>query len=371
MNKANIQDRFRQEYGHQPDFVVRAPGRVNLIGEHTDYNDGMVFPAAIDRNIWLAVRKIEGRSRLFSGELGSGDSFDANNPELDVRGWAAYAAGMAQAMGGGSNVEAYLWSDIPVGAGVSSSAALELAFGVAWNHLDNRNFSASELARFGQACENNYVGVNCGLMDQMACACGREGHAMLYDVRADTLRYAPIPTDIQIVLCDTTKSRELAASKYNERRSECEEACRFLGVNSLRDAAYQDLPRSDQNETWLRRARHVISENSRCEAFADALDRSSREEMGNLMKASHMSLKVDYEVTSTELDAMANAAWGSTGCIGARMTGAGFGGACVALVDSKLLEDFVAQCAKRFKETTRIDGQFMVCKAAQGASVIG
>ncbi len=370
LNATQIKSLFFQHFGEDPDLVVRAPGRVNLIGEHTDYNDGIVFPAAINRYVWLAVRKVSGISMLTSHELGPGESFDASAPRIGVRGWAAYPAGMAQAMGGGSNLEGYVWSDIPVASGVSSSAALELAFGTAWNHLDQRGFTAPQLARFGQNCENNYVGVNCGLMDQMASACGKAGHAMLYDIRADSIRYAPVPADLQIVLCDTTKSRELAASKYNERRAECEEACRFLGVKSLRDASFQDLPRSDTSEVWLRRARHVLSENARCEAFADALARSSFDEIGELMKASHVSLQQDYQVTSFELDEMAKAAWNSPGCVGARMTGAGFGGACVALVATNQLSGFIEQCAQTYEKATGIKGNFWVCEAAGGALVI-
>ncbi|MEQ1932799.1 MAG: galactokinase family protein, partial [Fimbriimonadaceae bacterium] len=225
MDRTEVSALFLEHFGSKPELVVRAPGRVNLIGEHTDYNDGIVFPAAIDRYIWLAVRRNE-QTQLFSNELGPGQSFDSTSVQPGVSGWSSYAAGVALAIGGASNIQGYVWSDIPVGAGVSSSAALELAFGVAWNHLDDLGFTPPQLARFGQQCENEYVGVNCGLMDQMASACGRVGHAMLYDVRANTVHYAPIPPDIQIVLCDTTKSRELAASKYNERRAECEEACR-------------------------------------------------------------------------------------------------------------------------------------------------
>ncbi|RYG49763.1 galactokinase, partial [bacterium] len=228
-------------------------------------------------------------------------------------------------------------------------------------------------AELGKVCENQFVGVNSGIMDQMAIACGRAGHAMALDTRTLEIRYARVPNGLSVVLLDTKTPRTLAGSAYNVRRAECEEASAQLGVKALRDADLTMLEagRPDMREVVYRRARHVITENARCLEFAEALDHGELDRVGALMRASHESLRDDYEVSCPELDRMAEAAWEAPGVVGARMTGAGFGGACVALVESNLAEPFIATVLLKYQATTGKEGEAMVCGIAEGARKIG
>jgi galactokinase len=269
-------------------------------------------------------------------------------------------------------LKAVVTSTVPIGSGVSSSAALEMAFGVVWRSLADLDIANPELARLGQLCENRFVGVNSGIMDQMASAMGRDGAAMFLDTRTLHIEYAPVPRDLAIVLCDTLKPRALTASAYNERRSQCEEAARIMGVSALRDADLDTLSAAKDSlgELAYRRARHVISENERCVQFKQALASEDRERIYRLMRDSHESLKEDYEVSCPELDAMAESAWGAYGCVGARMTGAGFGGACVALVESAKLDAFVSELLSAYDRRTGLGGEAMPCKPVRGAHVI-
>lgn len=376
--KADVERLFSRYFEETPDVTGVAPGRLNLIGEHTDYNDGFVFPVAIDRQIWISARRVEGPSTIFSAELGEGESFDAGQVSPgDVNGWSAYAAGMAWALREQTgqpipNIQATIKSDVPIASGISSSAALELAFGVVWNRLAGLELQNKELAKIGQKCENKFVGVNSGIMDQMASAMGKRGQAMFLDTRSLDIEYAPIPRELTIALCDTGKQRELSTSAYNERRAQCEAACRALGVHELRDATIEGLESCKKlmDDTIYRRARHVITENTRCQLFACALSKNDLHGVGNLMRESHESLRDDYQVSCGELDAMAESAWAAEGCVGARMTGAGFGGACVALVQADLIADFIVQTAMKYKNRTGLGGNFMACRAEDGARTL-
>lgn len=355
-----------------------APGRINLIGEHTDYNDGFVFPVAINRYVVAAVRPTLGPARLVSLQAGEGQSFQAAEVAPgEVEGWTKYPAGMAWVLTQSTgkalpNLEGVVVSNLPMGSGVSSSAAIEMVFGVAWNELAGLDYSNKELALLAQKCENKFVGVNCGIMDQMASAMGRQDSAMFLDTRTLDISYSPIPADWSIVLCDTRKPRALSDSAYNERRTQCEEAAATFGVKALRDAKVDDLEAyaSRMSETSWRRARHVVTENARCVEFRDALKTGDRSKVFELMKASHISLRDDYEVSCPELDEMAEACWSAPGCIGARMTGAGFGGACVALISANLEREFCVQVEERYRKRVGSEGQLMVCKAVQGAHVM-
>ena len=369
---------FQTRFGRQPSVVAVAPGRINLIGEHTDYNDGFVFPAAIDLELFVAAGRTDGPSQFHSTELGAGAAFKvAELAPGTVEGWAAYGAGMAWALREEGfedlpDIEAVVSSGVPIGSGVSSSAALELAFGVVWNHLAELALTNTELAKLGQKCENRFVGLNCGIMDQMASANGRAGRAMFLDTRSLEMEYAPLPAGVAIVLCDTKKPRALTGSAYNERRSQCEEAAKILGAKALRDVASPELEahRAQLTDLVYRRARHVVGEDERCLEFKSALERGDLDAVGRLMRGSHESLRDDYEVSCRELDIMAEAAWADPGCVGARMTGAGFGGACVALVREGELDAFVAKVSAAYEGATGLKGAFTVCRAVDGARVL-
>lgn len=370
---------FRRRFGQEPDAVAVAPGRINLIGEHTDYNDGFVFPVAIDRQVFVAAKPSDAPTRLLSEQVGEGSPFDAAKVEPgEVSSWAKYPAGMAWAMRSRGfavpNVSAAVISSLPMGSGVSSSAALEMAFGAVYRRLGEIDVSNPDLAQLGKVCENKFVGVNSGIMDQMASAMGREGQAMFLDTRSLEIQYAPVPPDLVIVLCDTKKERALTDSAYNERRSQCEDACRTLRVPALRDATLKDLERdrSRMPDVVYRRARHVITENDRAVEFKSALANGDRDRLGALMRASHESLRDDYEVSCPQLDWMAEAAWDSPGCVGARMTGAGFGGACVALVEESDLETFRTSVLAGFAARGGSPlAEAMACRAVQGARICG
>ncbi|MBX3119624.1 MAG: galactokinase [Fimbriimonadaceae bacterium] len=369
---------FEREFGEEPEIIVAAPGRVNLIGEHTDYNDGFVFPAAIDRYVVAAIGLTKGPTRLYSTTIDKRTTFDVNQLKKgSVYGWGGYVAGVAWAMQQEGaedlpNLNALVMSDVPRGAGVSSSAAIELAFGVAWNTLARLDLNEAELALIGQFAENRYVGLNCGIMDQLASALGRRDQAMFIDTKTLDIEYGPLPEGIQIVICNTGASRSLASSKYNERRSECEMAASVLGVRSLREATMQSIERMKDKlgDTVYRRAKHVITENQRCLDFVTALRAGDNEKVGELMRQSHISLRDDYEVSGPELNAMAEECWKSSECIGARLTGAGFGGACVALVRSSGVSSFINQVEARFRAQCRTEPQFFSCEAADGARVV-
>lgn len=378
MSQDRVRSSFRARYGVDPAYVSVAPGRVNLIGEHTDYNDGFVFPAAIDRELWVAADVADGETKLHSDEAGDGQSFDARAVRPgQVQGWAAYPAGMAWALREATgtavpNLRVVVASSIPLGSGVSSSAAIEMAFGVLWNRVANLGLDNKALAMVAHRCERESVGVNCGVMDMMASALGRADHAMFLDTRSLEIGYAPLPAGTAIVLCDTRMPRTLAGSAYNERRARCESAAATLGQRALRDATIEELfVRAHEMEAvTVRRALHVITENDRALVFRDALERRMKGRIGDLMRASHDSLREDYEVTIPELDAMVEAAWSAPGCIGARMTGAGFGGAAVALVEQEAIEPFLASVSAEYRRRTGRDGAFHTCRAVDGARTV-
>lgn len=366
---------FAERFGGPPEVVVRAPGRVNLIGEHTDYNGGFVFPAAIDRTVWVAARPTSGPSLLVSDAMGESEPFTAATVEPGtVAGWTRYAAGMAWALradGKVPDIEAVVASDLPMGSGLSSSAAIEMAFGVLWNALGELGLDAATLAHRAHRCETAFVGLNCGIMDMMASALGRAGCAMFLDTRSLDVSYAPLPEGTAIVLCDTKTPRELAGSAYNDRRATCEEASARLGVASLREVSLERLlaARETLTDKEFRRAYHVVTEDLRSLQFAEALRRGQAWRIGTLMRGSHDSLRLDYEVTSPALDAMAEAAWNAPGCIGARMTGAGFGGACVALVQKDLVAEFAESAQQGYRLVMGTEAQIWACQAVDGARV--
>lgn len=377
MSAQHAVELHRKYFGTAPKYLTFAPGRINLIGEHTDYNGGFVMPAAINHGLWVTGRVIDGETRMISSVAGTAKPFCSLNTEPgDATGWAKYPAGMAWVLrsefGPMPNVECAVYSTLPTGSGVSSSAAIEMAFGMLWKAIAGFDITPTHLAELGQKCENQYVGVNCGIMDQMASACGKANHATFIDTRSLEIEYAPVSEQYAVMLLDTKKPRALTSSAYNERRSQCETAAKAMGVELLRDADLEMLAgiKGSVDEVVFRRAKHVITENNRCIEFKNVLRDDDRNGIFALMKGSHESLRDDYEVSCPELDAMAEGAWLSPGVVGARMTGAGFGGACVALVERDAAEDFTKVCLQEYRERTGLEGEIMQCAIEDGARIL-
>ena len=372
---------FERRFGSPPRFVARAPGRVNLIGDHTDYNDGFVLPMAIDRAVWIAFRpSADGRVRVDSLDFDERGEFDpealpAHRHEAKDPGWLEYVRGVAWAMHGAGlptrGWEGVLAGDVPLGAGLSSSAALELATMVAFAATGDLEWEPKRMARLAQRAENVWVGVNCGIMDQLISAAGEAEHALLIDCRSLETRAVPMPDSAAVVILDTATRRGLVDSAYNERRRQCEEAARFFGVRVLRDVdAAAFAARADGlEETIRRRARHVISENARTVAAARSLEQGDVARVGTLMNESHESLRDDFEVSRDELDTVVNLARRRDECFGARMTGAGFGGCAVALVARDSVQDFARSVAFDYEAATGLRPAVYVCSATSGAGL--
>ncbi|MBS1704968.1 MAG: galactokinase [Armatimonadetes bacterium] len=369
---------FRSEFGKDATHLSLAPGRANLIGEHTDYHDGFVFPIAIDRYVAVAARVTDGPTRISSSDRGTSGSWDVKTMSPPGKGWESYAVGMAwalTALSGRSlpNVEAAVVSNLPIGSGLSSSAAIEMAFGVLWRELGAVSIEDIELALAGQKVENEFVGMRCGIMDQTASIMGREHMAMKIDTRLPiSVQHALLPDKLSVVICDTHVRHQHTGSGYNDRRRESEEAASILGVNKLRDANLEMLEtfRSDLGDIRYRRARHIITENLRVEHFQAALDKGDIAALAPLMRSAHNSIRFDFEASCPELDIMAELAWNHPRCAGARMTGGGFGGSCVALVYADSIADFQSQVAAEYLAKTGIQSSFHVCTPSDGARTI-
>ncbi|MFL5604955.1 MAG: galactokinase, partial [Gemmatimonadaceae bacterium] len=305
---------FERRFGERPALLARAPGRVNLIGDHTDYNEGFVLPMAIDRAAWIALRpRVDTRVSVYSLDFKQAVGFDLADEERHGSGWHEYMRGIAWALQHSDDVpgpvrgwEGVVAGDVPLGAGLSSSAALELATARAFAGASGLTWHPAEMARLAQRAENEWVGVNCGIMDQLISAAGEQDHALLIDCRSLHTRAVPLPADASVVVLDTATRRGLVDSAYNERRAQCEAAARFFGVRALRDV---DLASFSARSGGLdpvtrRRAQHVVTENARTLAAADALFNGDLRTVGALMNESHASLRDAFEVSRAELDAM-------------------------------------------------------------------
>jgi galactokinase len=368
---------FKKQFGEAPAFVVRAPGRVNLIGEHTDYNDGFVMPMAIDRATWIALRpRDDGKVFLRSMDFHEDTLFDPSDLHKATMSWAEYPKGVASVL----TSEGYRlrgWDgvttcDVPMGAGLSSSAAFELAVARAFAAVSGFDWDARRMARLGQRAENQWVGVNCGIMDQMASALGRAGHAILLDCRDLSTEAVPLPPATAVVVMDTATRRGLVGSAYNDRRAECEAAAAFFGVPALRDvpvSAVRDQPKDLPPGPW-HRARHVVGEIQRTTDAAEAMRQGNTKLLGRLMNESHDSLRDDFEVTNTQLDQIVTIARQAPGCIGARMTGAGFGGCAVALVEAGQVASFTDKVERLYRESSGLEPKIYACAATQGAGLV-
>lgn len=368
---------FERYYGASPAHIVRAPGRVNLIGEHTDYNDGFVLPMAIDRAVWIALRpRGDQYVIVYSLDFDQTVEFSLETMKNENSAWAEYVKGVAWALRDAGHTlqgwEGVIAGDVPIGAGLSSSAAMELATARAFAETSGLTWDAVTMAKLGQRAENQWVGVNCGIMDQMISASGKANHALLIDCRSLETQLVPLPSDTVVVVLDTATRRELVGSAYNERRAQCEAAARFFGVKALRDVSVARFEaRADQlDEVTRRRARHVVTENERTLQAADAMHRGDAVELGHLMNASHVSLRDHFEVSSKELNAMVECALQQDGCYGARMTGAGFGGCAVALVRAAAADTFSISVTQCYQDATGITPNIYICVASNGAEVV-
>ncbi|MCY3834374.1 MAG: galactokinase [Chloroflexi bacterium] len=379
MSLANqVRDQFFSEFGDDPAFIVRAPGRVNLIGEHTDYNDGFVFPLAIDRATFIALRpRADKCVSAISLDIDDRRHFalDALQPPTEPE-WIDYLAGVAwsllergYALRGWEGV---LSGDVPIGAGLSSSAALELAAARAFHAVSSFEWDAPAMALACQRAENEWLGVNCGIMDQMISAAGVQDRALLIDCRSLEIASAPLPPGAAVVILDTNTRRGLVDSAYNERRAQCEAAARHFGVAALRDvdlAAFER--RADELDPLARRrARHVITENERTLQAREAMNAGDAAALGQLMIESHISLRDDFEVSSPALDAIVDCANADDACYGARMTGAGFGGCAIALVAADGASSFVERVTACYVAATGNQPALTITRASAGAGTV-
>ena len=377
-----IRNLFEQHFGTSPQWLGRAPGRVNLIGEHTDYNDGFVLPCAIDFFTEVAIRCIDGTEvRVFAANETehSDDRFelDAITADVNVQ-WRNYVRGMllmlsraAQQQGkhlGG--MEIAIHGNVPQGGGLSSSAALELALGCAINAAFDLGLTPQDMARLGQACENHFVGCNCGIMDQLISASASSQHLSLIDCRSLETRTVPLPTGYKLLIINSNVRRGLVDGEYNLRRAQCETAASHYGVRALRDLSLEQLfaDADGLGATAFRRARHVVSENLRTLACAEALSQQDMQRVFKLMSESHASMRDDFEITVPAIDALVEiVADALKGQGGVRMTGGGFGGCVVALLPDALLEPVKACVSKAYPEQTGLVPVFIETGAAAGA----
>ena len=369
---------FSTYFNAKPAFIVRAPGRVNLIGEHTDYNDGFVLPMAIDRAVWIALSpRADSQIRIRSLDLGVDSAFELNSLTRS-EGWVEYIKGVAYELQNAGHqlrgFDAVMTGDVPRGAGLSSSAAVELATARAFASVSGLAWDAAQMARLAQKAENEWVGVNCGIMDQMASAACKEGYALFLDCRSLEYQHAPLPEGVSIVILDTSTRRGLVDSAYNERRSQCEEAARWFGVKALRDVGVDEFERKIKlerlDEVVLKRARHIITENARVLEAVDVMKAGNVKRLGELFNASHDSLRDDFEVTNDALNTMVTCACEQKSCYGARMTGAGFGGCAVALVEKEESQEFTNAVSAAYRKMSGLEASVYVCEASAGANVV-
>ncbi len=389
MKVADLVAGFRRRFGAEPDVVARAPGRVNLLGAHVDYSEGWVLPAAIDRAVWVAARRARGaETRLAALDLGEEASFGVVEPAPPVaeRGapssWVDYPRGLAWTLGRrgieAPPIEAVFGGDLPIGAGVSSSAAVEMAFLLAWEQLAGFELDGIKRAAIGRQVENEYVGVQSGIMDQFASVHGLEGHVLLLDCRSLQHELIPIPEDLVFLVADSGVRRALAAGAgFNDRKAECFRAADLLrpylpGLRTLRDLEAADLDRLRHllEPPLDRRARHVVTECLRVLEGAEALRQGDLYALGDLMCQSHRSSRNDYDVSIEELDVLQAAAADAEGCYGARLTGAGFGGCVTAIASEAAAAHVRERTATAFERRFGRRPEIHACRVGAGAAAV-
>lgn len=372
---------YQQEFDTSPELVVSAPGRVNLIGEHTDYNDGFVLPMAIDRKICIGGSlRNDDRVQLYSLNFQKTAEFSISSL-IKEENWSDYIKGViAEYLKLGEQIQGFnavVYGDVPLGSGLSSSAAVEVATAFFLAQLHGIAISPEDTAKLCQRAENRFVGMNCGIMDQFISRLGQEGHALYLDCR--TLHYQLVPCDLDgyvVAICNSNVKRKLVDSAYNERRAQCEKGVRILqtkldGITALRDVTSDQLEqhKSAFSPIVYKRCKHVITENERTIHAVSALRQGDISRFGTLLNQSHASLRDDYEVSCSELDALVEIAQRVDGTVGSRMTGAGFGGCTVSIVHESALETFTAAILDEYAERTGILAEIYVSRASDGARV--
>jgi len=356
---------------------------VNLIGEHTDYNDGFVMPAALDFSTWVKISPLDKRRlQIFSENFNEEVEVDLDDQKLAARGhWSDYPIGVAVVLERAGHrlrgAKLQIRGDVPIGSGLSSSAAIEVSTACALAANSGLKIDARELALLCQRAENEFVGARVGIMDQFISLFGEAQKALLLDCRSLEFRLLPLPDNVRLIICNTMVKHELASSAYNERRAQCEAGVNHLAkflpnVTALRDVTIEQLEeyRGGLPDLVYRRCRHVITENARVLSAADALERGGLNQFGKLMAASHVSLRDDYEVSSDELDLMVEVTQEIEGVYGARMTGGGFGGCTVNLVHEENAEEFQGRVAASYEQVTKLEPEIYICTAANGAEEI-
>jgi len=385
MHQMNLKEKtntiFQNHFGTPPTHFFRAPGRVNLIGEHTDYNDGFVLPCAINyETVIAAAPRQDKQVKLVAADYEEQTSefeIKLDIPHDKTAPWSNYIRGVVWAMQQrgfrprGANL--VIAGNVPLGAGLSSSAALEVAIGTALNHLSDLDLDGKTIALIGQQTENDFVGVNSGIMDQYISALGQAGHALLIDCRSLEHHPVPIPQGTAIIIANSNVKRGLVDSEYNTRRQECETAAAHFGVPALRDVSPDvfALHADELGETVAKRARHVITENARTEAAAEALAQGDLPRIGQLMAESHRSMRDDFEITVPPINALVEiigTVIGNAG--GVRMTGGGFGGCVVALAPQEMVPAVEAAIAAQYPAASGLEATVYVCRASGGAGVL-
>ena len=377
MYEQSISDRFKQIFDCKPDIISTAPGRVNLIGDHTDYNQGFVLPAAIHMTTTIAAsRRLDREVQTFAqGFTQTLDQFSLDSIETcSKETWPNYIRGTIKCLKdvskNFSGVNILISGDIPQGAGLSSSASLEIALLRAISELYQLNIEGIEAALIGQKAENAFVGCNCGIMDQLVVALGLQGNAMLLDCMNLSYKDIPIPEGSTILVVNSNIKRELVDSEYNARRKQCESVAKFLNVSSLRDLDIENLYKAEEllSDELFRRARHVITENRRVIDAAKAMEDNDLKLLGQLMAESHKSLRDDYEVSTNELDFLVDiisTEMGGTG--GVRMTGGGFGGCVVSIMPKEKISSVISSVKTYYSKFSGIEADFYQCTTSSGA----
>lgn len=376
-----VSEVFEEQFGYSQQYIIQAPGRVNLIGEHTDYNDGFVLPCAINyQTVVAASARDDNIVRLVSVDYGmETDQFDLGKKIEFIEGkmWANYIRGVVKCLRDAgyqfSGADIVVSGNVPQGAGLSSSAALEVVIGQTFKELYGLKISAKQIALNGQKAENVFVGCNCGIMDQLISACGEENHALLLDCRSLDYTAISMPEEMVIMIINSNKKRGLVDSEYNTRREQCEVASKAFSVIALRDLTIEQLELgADKIEHIVfKRARHVITENDRTIAAAKALQNNDLKRMALLMAESHASMRDDFEITVPEVDCLVDIVKKQLGDEGGvRMTGGGFGGCVVALMPADKVEMVRHAVENEYEKSTGLKESIYVCQAKQGAGLV-